>query len=198
MIHYLYILFDKEGNFYIGRRSYKGTNVASDKYMGSSKNKTFLPIEKKIVSFANSLQELKKRERSLIMRFISNKRCKNLTIPPVKDAWGTFKWITDGRKNIQIRDEEAIPYGFKLGRTDPFGNKHPTEGTKQWIKDGKTKRSIECPGPGWKLGSYYDGRKNLNPKATSGMKWITNEVESKLVKSTETIEEGWRFGRTIK
>lgn len=198
MIHYLYLLFDKEGNFYIGRRSYKGHNVSLDKYMGSSKNKTFLPVEKKIVSFANSLQELKKRERSLIMKFISNEKCKNLAIPPIKDAWGTFKWITNGKKNIQIRDKEAIPEGFRLGRTNPFGNTHPTEGTKQWIKNGKTKRSAKCPGPGWKLGAYYDGRKNLNPRATVGMRWITNGVESKLIKSTIPLEEGWRFGRIIK
>jgi len=198
MIHYLYLLFNREKDFYIGRRSYKGSNLSKDSYMGSSKDKTFFPAEKRIIAFAGSLEELKRRERSLIIKFVSNPKCRNLAIPPIKDCWGTFKWITNGRKNIQIRDAEAIPEGFNFGRVNAFGGKHPTEGCKQWIKDGETKRSINCPGPGWKLGSYYDGRKNLNPKATIGMKWITDGIESKLVKNLKNLEEGWKLGRTVK
>jgi len=198
MIHYLYILFDEHKNFYIGRRSYRGKNISLNKYMGSSKNKSFKPQTKKIISFASSLEDLKKRERFLILRFIGNSKCVNLSVPPIKDAWGTFRWITNGSKNIQIRDNEAIPQGFKLGRSKPFGDKHPTEGTIQWIKNGETKRSKQCPGEGWKRGSYYDGRKNLNPRATSGMKWITNGFENKLVKQDYKLEPGWKYGRKIK
>jgi hypothetical protein len=198
MIHYLYVIFDREKNFYIGRRSYRGSDISLDRYMGSSKNSSFKPLKKSVISFANSLQELKSRERALILKFISHSKCKNLSIPPIKDAWGTFKWITNGKKNIQIRDDEAIPEGFKLGRFNPFGEEHPTKGCKQWIKDGKTKRCKECPGPGWKLGSYYDGRLNLDPRATTGMRWITNGVESKLVKHDFVLQKGWKYGRKIK
>lgn len=195
--HYLYLLFDKENNFYIGRRSCD-IDPSIDRYMGSSRNKKFFPIKKRIISIVDNENILKEKERFLIRKFISNKKCMNLAVPPINDVWGTFKWANNGEKNIQIRGSECLPEGFKFGRFKPFGNNHPTIGTYQWIKGGETKRSKNCPGEGWIRGSYYNGSKNLNSRATTGFKWITNGVESKLVNSDFYLEEGWRYGRVIK
>jgi hypothetical protein len=194
VIHYLYLVFNEENDYYVGRRSSK-KDPSQDKYMGSSSDKTFNPVKKNIIAICDSYEELKSRERSLICRHIGHPKNKNKMVPPINDAWGTFKWATNEQKNIQIRDG-ILPSGFRWGRMRPFGETHPTKGTTQWIKDGETKRSKNCPGEGWVPGSYYNGKSNFNPTATKGYFWVTNGGESKLLPPDSEIPNGWKKGRT--
>ena len=164
--------------------------------MGSCKDKSFKPTQKNIISFCETLDELKSRERKLISNHISHPKNRNRMVPPVKDIFGSFRWATNGVKNIQVRDE-ILPPGFSWGRSKPFGEGHPTQGTVQWIKDGQTRRSKTCPGEGWVQGSYYNGSQNLNPEATKGYFWITDGVESKMLAPGNKIPKGWKKGRIM-
>ena len=196
MFHYLYLVFDEANDYYIGRRSTE-VDPSKDKYMGSCKNPSFKPVSKKVIALVDTYEDLKVRERSLIMSHIQHKKNRNGMVPPENDIFGSFRWANNGRKNIQVRDG-VLPQGFKWGRHKPFGDSHPTKGTLQWVKDGETRRSETCPGEGWVQGSYYNGRKNLVANNTKGSFWITDGVNSKLCKPEEEIPEGWRRGRTIK
>jgi hypothetical protein len=164
--------------------------------MGSCKDKSFVPVKKQVIAFCDNLEELKERERQLILKHISNNRNRNRMVPPEKDIFGSFKWATNGVKNLQVRDG-ILPPGFKWGRSKPFGEEHPTKGSVQWIKDGKSKRCKECPGEGWVKGSYYNGLQNLDPEATKGYFWVTNGIESKMLAPDSEIPKGWKKGRTL-
>jgi hypothetical protein len=59
-------------------------------------------------------------------------------------------WITDGKNNKVIKNEEKVPNGWYKGKSSN------ADKNKWWVnKEGVTKFQPECPGMGWKRGRCF-------------------------------------------
>jgi hypothetical protein len=69
---------------------------------------------------------------------------------------------------------------------------HWSEGRKWYFKEGKYKM-FHSPPEGWELKSPNKGREGHC--ANKGRRWITNGIQSRRIKPTETVPENWVFGK---
>lgn len=99
--------------------------------------------------------------------------------------------ITNGKTNKRIHTDESIPYGWYRGMT-----KDSPKGSI-WINNGKTSKMFkgdQIPN-GWTKGRIFN--KKSKPVGTFGKIWITNNINSKLIKKDQDIPQGWKKGRSF-
>jgi hypothetical protein len=206
--HFLYKTTNLLNNkFYIGIHS---TNNLNDGYLGSGKKlkrsinkygKENFKIE--ILEFFDRRELLVDREKEIVNEdLIRDVNCMNLKpgglgglnselhAKNFHKAGGRAvlqllsKRHTDRLKLDEIYRNEwiyktklgVIRSGYQMGSF--YGKKHTKE-TKQKMSESKKKK--------------YDG--SNNPQY--GKCWITNGIQSKMIKRDEIIPDGWRFGRVL-
>jgi hypothetical protein len=189
------------GNYYLGMHS---TDNLDDDYLGSGR-RLRNSIRKhgeenhvrEIIEFCNTREDLAKREAEIVnLNEIAKQKCMNLCL----GGWGGFISIEGYKKGakkmneiINLRKksdpdflerckiasangirkahkEGKIPYGIS------FVGKQHSEETKQKMRDKASQRV---------------GDKN----SQYGTCWITNGLENKKIKKTDTIPDGWKLGR---
>ena len=201
--HFIYKTTNQiNGKYYVGMHS---TNDLNDGYIGSG---TLLwhsikyhgreNFKMEILEFLPNRKELIQREKDLVNDNLLNEpMCMNLRYGGVggeirftdeikakigktnsvkqkgnlNSQYGKI-WITNGVENKKIKDKDLIPNGWRIGRIlgSEFGK----------LMSNKLK--------GTRIG---------NQNTQYGTCWITNGIESKKVKKTETIPDGWKLGRKM-
>lgn len=201
--HFIYKTTNQiNGKYYVGMHS---TNELNDGYIGSG---TLLwhsikyhgreNFKMEILEFLPNRKELIQREKDLVNDNLLNEpMCMNLRYGGVggeirftdeikakigktnsvkqkgnlNSQYGKI-WVTNGVENKKIKDKDLIPNGWRIGRIlgSEFGK----------LMSNKLK--------GTRIGSQ---------NTQYGTCWITNGIESKKVKKTETIPDGWKLGRKM-
>lgn len=99
------------------------------------------------------------------------------------------KWITDGKINKRIYDEDPVPEGWRSGIT------HAEDCDLMWITDGITDRRINEGDPipdGW--------RRGISRARNIGMVWIhkkgipVRKGNCIQIKKGDPIPDGWEIG----
>lgn len=106
------------------------------------------------------------------------------------------RWFTNGKDNMLCKVGEEFE-GFYLGMTLKEGHVNAFSGRKH-TDDTKKKISAKNKET-YKNGRvvHNKGKRYKNP-SRSGKKWITNDIQNKLVDPSHPLPEGWRFGLTIR
>jgi hypothetical protein len=210
--HYIYKTTCKITNkFYVGMHS---TDNLEDGYIGSGK-KLMRSVNKhgkenhvkEILEFLSDRSSLKKREAEIINeQFLQDPLCMNIalggcgfssgehqlkcSIAGAKASNERQKWLRENdpewsEKRI-LRLRETGSNNFKKAHAagkikyDTFTGKQHSEETKQKI--------------GKASSQHQAGSKN----SQYGTCWITNGLENKKIKKTETVPDGWRLGKIQK
>lgn len=162
--HYIYMTADIKGNFYIGRHSTKKLN---DDYFGSGKwviKQNKKNLQKRIISFAQDFEQLKKLEEYYLNQWIDFPKNKNFNNNSV--GFGV------GKYNIHNKPGYIEPMKGKIPHNK--GNKHSLESRIKMslASKGKSKtkqhainislaiKGKPSPHKGKKWGPYSEKRKN--------------------------------------
>jgi hypothetical protein len=201
--HYIYKTTNQiNGKYYVGMHS---TDDLNDGYIGSGtllwhsiKYHSKENFKREILEFLPTRKELVQREKDLITDNLLNEpMCMNLKY---------------GGCGGEIRFTDEIRN--KIGKTNSVkqkGNLNSQYG-KVWITNGiesvKIKKEASVP-DGWRYGRLLG--KNFGKIMSEKLKgtgvgnentqydtcWITNGVENKKIKKTESIPNGWKLGRKM-
>ncbi len=202
--HYIYkTTCNVTNKFYVGMHS---TDNLDDLYIGSGK-RLWYSIRKhgienhvrEILEFLENRSSLKTREAEIVNeQFLQDPLCMNLQL----GGGGGFsseehkKAYTDSGKlnliNTKEKREKTLAYirstieyrknmsnskkEFYKTNTGSFTGKQHTEETKQKMRENAAQRV---------------GDKN----SQYGTCWITNGLENKKIKKTDTLPDGWKLGR---
>jgi len=189
------------GKYYVGMHS---TSKLDDGYLGSG-TKLRRSIRKygkdnfklEILEFFGSREKLVEREEAIVNEYLlQDPMCMNLKI--------------GGKGGIhQMTDKEAKLWHSKGGKTSwilhrEYHTKRMSDITKNMWKDGKFDHII--------FSSWWKGKKHASEtiekmkevavgrgigstNSQYGTCWITNDIENKKIKKTDSIPMGWKLGR---
>lgn len=192
------------GRYYIGSHKTENPN---DDYLGSGKailraikkhgRENF---RKEIIFMAFDEEKMKEIEFELVVPHDIDKNSYNILVgggrPPILRGdqhpnYGGFKWITDGKEDKHIKNDDVVPMGWKLGRKNGtkkgkenvfFGTNYSKD--KFWITDGVENRYIKktetIPL------NFYRGRSVV---------FVTDGVKDRIIKKNELLPEGYRYGK---
>jgi hypothetical protein len=127
MFHYIYKIIDtKNGKYYIGRHS---TTNLDDGYMGSgiwvSRHSKKKRLEKVILEFCESFDDLLQKESDYISEYIVNEQNMNFNNSSIGASTGSL--------NIAHRESVKIKQRSRLRENNPMKNGH-TEESKEKIR----------------------------------------------------------------
>lgn len=175
LYHTVYLSYEEGilGRVYVGKHS---TDDPYDDYLGSFHDSSFNPVGKHVLG-------IYKTPKGATQGEIMWQRVLNVVEDPhyVNRAYQTSKGFdTTGRERGY---EEVAPGG------------RATKGLLSWTDGVSEKRSLECPGEGWKRGKppMSDQTKKRISLVVSALKWWGKDGETK--RSVECPGEGWIEGR---
>jgi group I intron endonuclease len=203
--HYIYkttnLINDK---FYVGMHS---TNNLKDGYLGSGKKLRYsirkYGIEKfkiEYLEFFNNRIDLANREKQLVNEdLLKDPMCMNLknggnggcqgeaAMKWSKAGIAKIKWLFENEPNFRKEVNQATSIRTKLlwesGKFDlHFNNQY-------WL--GKTHREESKR----KIGNANSVKQKGEANSQFGTCWITNGIENKKIKKTDSIPMGWKLGR---
>ncbi len=187
MYHYVYRVEDTgTGEYYIGSRSSK-FHPSIDSYLGSMK--TWKPDKLKLRKIIIkddfvTREEAIKFESEEIKKNIENILNRNYNIPDSKFFTTGFVTVRDENGkcfNISIDDERYINGKLKHNR-DGMKNKFPTR-KRSDEEELERVRRVEIKGS-------HKGNKN----SQFGTRWINNGMDSKKIRNSDIVPEGWKLG----
>ena len=120
MFHYIYKTISKDGKYYIGRHS---TNKLDDGYMGSGvwvkNHKDTSKLEKVIIEFCESFEELLSKEEEYILENINNANNMNFSNSSVGASTGSM--------NVSHRSEVKEKHRKRMKIDNPMKHGHTRE-----------------------------------------------------------------------
>ena len=156
-----------------------------DDYMGSGKhlkraiNKYGVEnFEKEYLYIFDNSEDMFEAEATLVNEeFVTDKDTYNI----MQGGYGSFDYINENGLNGSVKGVEACSKKRKAGDNwAPFLGKQHTIEAKEKMSNTKIGTGI--------------GKQN----SQFGTMWITNEIENKKIKKTDSIPEGFRKGRKLK
>jgi len=216
MYYYLYKIVDTKYNAeYIGAHQ---TLDLNDGYMGSGliiqniiKKHGINRLQKEILSFFNSKEELYAAEKEIVNEeYINRKDTYNKMIGGISGPNQTGKkHYTNGTKNRLLNDYDDIPEGYYLGCTTNYLVENKQKAGRKaslntlFINNGIDNKRINknLPIPeGWNKGRIINYTMDYSVISASNRNsfWVTNGLKNKKIKHGENIPKGFKRGKTQK
>lgn len=196
------------GKYYIGRRCRRRK---TEKYIGSGKilKRSILKYGRdahkfEVLEILPDYNSLVEREKEIItQQMLDDPLCMNIRL----GGEGGGGWTTEQQKinaakaNVKLAElrsldgwQESVSYKISTGLKEAYAQGKRTNTLRHkpagWKHTNETKQKI-------KLSIKESGGRHSEKNSQFGTKWITNGKENRKINNTETLPEGWYYGRVI-
>lgn len=196
------------GKYYIGRRCRRRK---TEKYIGSGKilKRSILKYGRdahkfEVLEILPDYSSLVEREKEIItQQMLDDPLCMNIRL----GGEGGGGWTTEQQKinaakaNVKLAElrsldgwQESVSYKISTGLKEAYAQGKRTNTLRYkpagWKHTNETKQKI-------KLSIKESGGRHSEKNSQFGTKWITNGKENRKINNTETLPEGWYYGRVI-